>query len=278
VVPEATDTLMELFRDNRRLLDSLTDDQIFFFILFLQEKGRDPSFIKFLSVLCSCQGVALPKNQNFILQKLVEERPDLLIPLMMDDEKVFVQSSDGDKWVPLGKYVGSVDHSRLQYFALSIELFSNLCMGGNSRAISVISFPVFFFLCPSLAVLSSAARAHLCSSNRLTTPYISKLVPYELVQSVIRANDVTPHLRASFCDLMLNISSFSSKLIYLFIYIYFDTFALVCTKQTTKTGQFRELHASLDRPQSWSAFHYHSYYYYYHYYPYHYYLCHTYSG
>lgn len=140
---------MELFRDNRRLLDSLSDDQIFFFILFLQEKGRDPSFIKFLSVLCSCQNVALPKNQNFILQKLVEDRPDLLIPLMMDDEKVFVQSVDGEKWVPLVEYVNGVNQSRLQYFSLSIELFSNLCLGGNSRAISVVSLRhlrIFFVL------------------------------------------------------------------------------------------------------------------------------------
>lgn len=133
---------MELFRDNRRLLDSLTDDQIFFFILFLQEKGRDPSFIKFLSVLCSCQGVALPKNQNFILQKLVEERPDLLRPMMMDDQQVFVQSSEGEKWMPLDKYVSSVDQMKLQYFVLSIELFSNLCLGGNSRAVNVISYYV----------------------------------------------------------------------------------------------------------------------------------------
>ena len=144
MIPEATDTLMELFRDNRRLLDSLTDDQIFFFILFLQEKGRDPSFMKFLSVLCSCQNIALPKNQNFILQKLVEERPDLLIPMTMDDSKIFVQSKipDGEKWVPLAQYTNGVDHSRFMYFVLSIELFSNLCLGSNSRAISVVSlFP-----------------------------------------------------------------------------------------------------------------------------------------
>jgi hypothetical protein len=141
VIPEATDTLMELFRDNRRLLDSLTDDQIFFFILFLQEKGRDPSFMKFLSVLCSCQNVSLPKNQNFILQKLVEERPDLLIPMTMDDSKIFVQSKtpDGEKWVPLAQYTNGVDNSRFMYFVLSIELFSNLCLGSNSRAIGVVS-------------------------------------------------------------------------------------------------------------------------------------------
>lgn len=40
----------------------------------------------------------------------------------------------------------------------------------------------------------------------LTSNHISKLAPYELVQSVIRSSDVTPHLRASFCDLLLNIS------------------------------------------------------------------------
>eukprot|EP00026_Physarum_polycephalum_P000121 Phypoly_transcript_00121.p1 GENE.Phypoly_transcript_00121~~Phypoly_transcript_00121.p1 ORF type:complete len:2101 (+),score=228.03 Phypoly_transcript_00121:347-6649(+) len=173
IIPEATDTLMELFRDNRRLLDELTDDQIFFFILFLQEKGRDPSFMKFLSVLCLCQNVALPKNQNFILQKLVEERPDLLIPMTMDDEKIFVQSKspDGEKWVPLVQYTNSVDQSRFMYFVLSIELFSNLCLGSNSRAISVIS----------------------------------KLAPYELVQTVIRSPEVPAHLRASFCDLVLNV-------------------------------------------------------------------------
>jgi hypothetical protein len=97
--------------------------------------------MKFLSVLCSCQNVALPKNQNFILQKLVEERPDLLIPMTMDDEKIFVQSKvpDGEKWVPLVLYTNSVDHSRFMYFVLSIELFSNLCLGSNSRAISVVS-------------------------------------------------------------------------------------------------------------------------------------------
>lgn len=170
VLPEATDTLMELFRDNRRLLDSLTDDQIFFFILFLQEKGSVPSFIKFLSVLCSCQGVALPKNQNFILQKLVEDRSHLLVSLKLVDDKIKVLN-DSREWINLEEYINVADDDKLQYFTLTIELFSNLCLGSNSRAIAVLS----------------------------------KLLSYNLVLTAIKCNPLPPHLRASFCYLMLNL-------------------------------------------------------------------------
>lgn len=69
--PDAIATLMELFKDNRTLLDRTTIEQISFFVLLLKEQGKDSNFIQFLSILCVCKGSALAKNQLLVCEKLV---------------------------------------------------------------------------------------------------------------------------------------------------------------------------------------------------------------
>ena len=50
----AVDMLLELVRDNQRVLDRISDQQIESFIYWLK-RTRDPAFLKFLEALCVCE-------------------------------------------------------------------------------------------------------------------------------------------------------------------------------------------------------------------------------
>ena len=48
--------LLELVRDNQRVLDRISDKQIESFIFWLK-RSRDPAFLQFLEALCVCENV-----------------------------------------------------------------------------------------------------------------------------------------------------------------------------------------------------------------------------
>src|SRR3989338_1478000 len=81
--PSATDTLMELFRDNWELLSEFQAHQIHFFIKGLRDNqnGRLPSYVNFLSILCTCDGQRIKNNQKTILHQLVHENHHLLVSM-----------------------------------------------------------------------------------------------------------------------------------------------------------------------------------------------------
>ena len=52
----AANMLLELVRDNRRVLDRISEQQVESFIFWLKKSG-DPAFLNFLNVLCVCNKV-----------------------------------------------------------------------------------------------------------------------------------------------------------------------------------------------------------------------------
>lgn len=166
--PDAIATLMELFKDNRTLLDRTTIEQISFFVLLLKEQGKDSNFIQFLSILCVCKGSALAKNQLLVCEKLVVENPTLLIPIKKEGNEVFVRNNKGP-WVNIEKFVRVAEPQLLSYFIDTINLFSNLCRG----------------------------------RNEMTSEVISTVMTYELVFTVIQNRNLPAHLRTAFCELLL---------------------------------------------------------------------------
>ena len=101
---------MELFKNNRGLLDNISVLKIYFFIFQLQRYGRQSrfvvphtrtrallpltslllpaSYIKFLSILCRWNDEPLVKNQNFICEKLCVDKWNLLIDMKVLYSKI----------------------------------------------------------------------------------------------------------------------------------------------------------------------------------------------
>ncbi|XP_064638087.1 inositol 1,4,5-trisphosphate receptor type 2-like isoform X2 [Lineus longissimus] len=60
--------VMELIKDNRKVVDRLSHTDIDIFVSLLK-KNKNYRYLDMLNVLCVCDGVALPENQNYITQK-----------------------------------------------------------------------------------------------------------------------------------------------------------------------------------------------------------------
>jgi hypothetical protein len=118
---------MELFTDNHKLLKGITAEQIVLFVNLLDTYGRASSYITFMSILCCCDGEALSNNQNYICEKLVAERPDLLIPIKQIDGIVCVAVDEPNQWLSLEEFVQVSKKNILQYFIDTVILFSKLC-------------------------------------------------------------------------------------------------------------------------------------------------------
>lgn len=68
----AEEALTELLANNRPLLEEQVDDKLInFLISIIWKKGPNPSYLRFLTALCSCEGKAISGNQEDCLKFLV---------------------------------------------------------------------------------------------------------------------------------------------------------------------------------------------------------------
>ena len=159
--PEAIATLMELFRNNKKLLDKITVDQIVFFVKLLKELGMDSNFVRFLSILCECDGVANARNQLLVCEKLVVENPNLLIGIKKVNETILVKPPEHKEWMNIEQFVAISNPNLLNYFVDTIKLLSDLCKGRNVDTCSAISTVMTYdlvFLCVSNSNLPPELR------------------------------------------------------------------------------------------------------------------------
>ncbi|KAL8600024.1 hypothetical protein ACOMHN_057793 [Nucella lapillus] len=64
----AAHMVMELIRDNRKIVDRITEDHIDKFVELLK-RDKNYRYLELLSVLCVCDGVSIADNQAYITQK-----------------------------------------------------------------------------------------------------------------------------------------------------------------------------------------------------------------
>ena len=78
---KATDTLLDLFRDNRELLLSVTTDMVAGFAGLIV-KDKNARFVSFLKILCSCMGQPVTRNQKKIVKHVLKNqaKTQLLLP------------------------------------------------------------------------------------------------------------------------------------------------------------------------------------------------------
>lgn len=150
--------LIELFKDNFELLNNIPEENIVAFIRLILESGRDPRLLEFLQQICTCNGVPIVRNQNIIL-KNIEKHFELIIETRFSKEKGTCEVNIGDmrneQWIGLEDFIVGEPQDKkkdpyafnynkknkklIEYFKQMLALFYKLAIGGNEKAISIIS-------------------------------------------------------------------------------------------------------------------------------------------
>ncbi|XP_052783710.1 inositol 1,4,5-trisphosphate receptor type 1-like isoform X3 [Mya arenaria] len=180
----AAHMVMELIRDNRKIVDRITHDHIDKFIDLLK-RDKNYRYLDLLSVLCVCDGVSIADNQKYITEVWLMKGmncvffTDLGQKIGMDDGKVYVSTNNGKSYIDLvtfaNRHVGiGQSHDRDkeddEYLFLEhqLELFGYLCHGQNSHSIAVITQELNYltweeaFTCLSDDRLPDQLRAMYC--------------------------------------------------------------------------------------------------------------------
>ena len=182
----AAGTLTEVFADNEQLLDKVTDENVAMFINLIRQNGRQGRFVKFLNVLCQCNGKAVRTNQWRVCNMLVKEAPELLIRLRLRpataNNKAAVMVSGDPRYFPAFGEELSPGRSELE-----INEWLNITEASTAE---------YFELCIELA--SGAPSSAVRQRNLKNTPHVQKLLPYDVVLAIITSPELhADHLEVS---------------------------------------------------------------------------------
>eukprot|EP00054_Salpingoeca_dolichothecata_P021398 m.136903 g.136903 ORF g.136903 m.136903 type:complete len:2486 (+) comp23973_c0_seq1:94-7551(+) len=172
---ESAGMLMELVRDNHKILDRIEHAQIDEFITLL-ESEKDPMFLDFLGVLCICEGESVPKNQNYIVKRLLVDYQHKRLVYLTDvhdargGKRVVKVKTDSNDDVEIDKFVEiKTDdpdaHRRLEYLERQLALFGELCFDRNDYAIDVITQQLHYL---------TWEEAFLCLNDKHLPPVLRK--------------------------------------------------------------------------------------------------------
>ena len=135
----AEETLTEILSDNTKLLEEIVSPETVQQIVDLLRLRRDSKYVQLLTVLCTSQGEAVPRNQQTLSQKLEAE---LFLPLRLAGE---AEVGVGGLWIPLA---GFSDWSRLQdggrsysYLLSELELLAELTTNNSHASRFRLIFP-----------------------------------------------------------------------------------------------------------------------------------------
>ncbi|XP_064627454.1 inositol 1,4,5-trisphosphate receptor type 1-like isoform X9 [Lineus longissimus] len=194
--------IVELVRDNRKIVDRITKDQMDQFVDLLRE-NLNYRYLDLLRVLCVCDGIAIPDNQSYIVQRwLMKDKQNArmtvdMTPTPPDSALLknaaatrglyltergqnihktpnicYVSTDRGKNWAPLHEFVdkGNPNFSQDEYTFLihQLDLFAALCYGRNDLCIQLITRQLSYlsweevFLCVQSEILPDAIRAKYC--------------------------------------------------------------------------------------------------------------------
>ncbi|CAH1798712.1 unnamed protein product [Owenia fusiformis] len=169
--------IVELIRDNRKIVDRITRQQIDEFITLLSE-NKNYRYLDLLMVLCVCDGVAIPDNQTYITDQLIRKnRKGIYLTdrgqnINGQPNIIYVSSDDGKNWTALHEFVDkeyyTYDEEKSLFYQHQMDLFINLCYGRCAFAIHVITRETGdltwdeAFLCLRSNLLPDWIRAKYC--------------------------------------------------------------------------------------------------------------------
>lgn len=176
----AAHMVMELIRDNRKIVDRITHDHIDKFVDLLR-RDKNYRYLDLLSVLCVCDGVSIADNQKYITEVWLMRGmncvffTDLGQKIGLDDGKVYVSTNNGKSYIDLFTFANrhveqdrDKDDDEYLFLEHQLELFGYLCHGQNSHSIAVITQELNYltweeaFTCLSDDRLPDQLRAMYC--------------------------------------------------------------------------------------------------------------------
>uniref|UniRef100_A0A1I8GHA8 Inositol 1,4,5-trisphosphate receptor n=1 Tax=Macrostomum lignano TaxID=282301 RepID=A0A1I8GHA8_9PLAT len=107
----AAHMIMELIKDNRKIVDRIPHSYVDEIIELLKQ-NKNFRYLELLSVLCVCDGLSMPENQNYITDKWLVEGQSFSLVFFTDlgqtigkeKDKVFVSVDNKRRWVSLAQF------------------------------------------------------------------------------------------------------------------------------------------------------------------------------
>lgn len=133
------DAMSGVIKDNRKLIETITSDQIIYFINCLENSKIPQIFIDLLSSLCDVQGESVSKNQDIISKTIFEGKTpetlmgNVLIPV--NENSQLVVYFKGQK-IFLKDLIMTNDYVIL--LQANIKLVAQLCFGRNEYSQTII--------------------------------------------------------------------------------------------------------------------------------------------
>nr|XP_022345635.1 inositol 1,4,5-trisphosphate receptor type 3-like isoform X6 [Crassostrea virginica] len=171
----AAHMVMELIKDNRKIVDRISHEHIDKFIELLQ-RDKNHRYLDLLAVLCVCDGVSIPDNQIYITQVWLMKGnrqncvhyTDLGQKIGKEPGVVYVSTNQGRKWVELAEFAMNRNNEEYLFLEHQLELFGDLCHGQNDFSIKVITQELNYltweeaFTCLSDERLPDKLRSQYC--------------------------------------------------------------------------------------------------------------------
>ncbi|XP_033761182.1 inositol 1,4,5-trisphosphate receptor type 3-like isoform X6 [Pecten maximus] len=179
----AAHMVMELIRDNRKIVDRISHEHIDKFVELLR-RDKNYRYLDLLSVLCVCDGVSIADNQKYITEVWLMKgnrncvfNTDLGQKIGKVQGVVYVSTNMCKTWMELADFAKDVedddddrhDNDETYLFLVhQLELFGMLCHGQNDFSIQVITEQLNYltweeaFTCLSDHRLPDQLRAQYC--------------------------------------------------------------------------------------------------------------------
>ncbi|XP_052703117.1 inositol 1,4,5-trisphosphate receptor type 2-like isoform X5 [Crassostrea angulata] len=166
--------VMELIRDNRKIVDRISHEHIDNFVGLLQ-RDKNHRYLDLLEVLCVCDGVSIADNQRYITEVWLMKGgrncvyyTDLGQKIGKEKDVVYVSTTQGRTWTELAQFaLGNTSEAYL-FLEHQLELFRYLCHGQNDFSINVITQELNYltweeaFTCLSDERLPDKLRSQYC--------------------------------------------------------------------------------------------------------------------
>lgn len=130
--------ITDLFHDNYKVLAGLEETHVNYLVHLLRHQRQlTPTYVKFLSVLLTCEGQAVPGNQRTICDLLFKRNDNTCLPVsMLRDDRVLVSmplvgGSESHRGLadPVDLEVVLSDPVASEYYNECVTLLSLLCLG-----------------------------------------------------------------------------------------------------------------------------------------------------
>ncbi|PAA53235.1 hypothetical protein BOX15_Mlig016571g1 [Macrostomum lignano] len=214
----AAHMIKELIMDNRKIVDRIPTSYIDE-IMELLKQNRNFRYIELLSILCVCDGLSMPENQNYITEKWLVEGKNFCLVFFTDlgqevgkeKDKVFVSTDNRRRWTSLANfakdYQSAVASSKLNSDgSVQITHVKSRKKKRNARKLSpeeqnATIIQDFLFLEHQLDLFGKLCQGRNAKSIEVITKRLNYLTWNEAF-ICLTDEELPDQLRAKYCELI----------------------------------------------------------------------------